>query len=71
MLIANIADLRDLRIEMTLLFIQILDIKIRNSRLQESGPHESGGTDEQNFIVHKSLCLFVTQETYDKDERLP
>jgi len=56
---------------MTLLFIQILDIKIRNSRLQESGPHESGGTDEQNFIVHKSLCLFVTQETYDKDERLP
>ena len=56
---------------MTLLFIQILDIKICNSRLQESGPHESGGTDEQNFIVHKSLYLFVTQKNMIKMSVFP
>jgi hypothetical protein len=71
LLIANIANLGDVRIKMTLLFIQISDIKIFNSRFKESGTDESGGTDEQNFIVHKSLSLFVTQETYDKDELLP
>lgn len=56
---------------MALLFIQILDIKIIHSRFKESSSYESGSTNEQNVIVHKSLSLVEIQENKIKMSILP
>lgn len=70
-LIADIANLRDFRIEMALLFIQIFNVKVINGGFKEARSNKPGGSDEQNVIVHKSLSLVIKTKTQDKDENLP
>ncbi|ESH20229.1 hypothetical protein NGUA18_00398 [Salmonella enterica] len=70
-MVTNIANPGNLWIEMALLFIQILDIKIIHSRFKESSSYESGSTNEQNVIVHKSLSLVEIQENKIKMSIFP